>query len=180
MQTYIALLRGINVSGQKLVKMDRLRSLFSQCGFENVRTYVQSGNLVFEAPRVSIAQLARKIEKEILEEFGFSVPVLVIPKAEFEKVVARNPFSGEKGGNPSRLYVTYHSQAPVRARLNVLAAIPAGNDRFHYAKGAVYLSCPEGYGKTKLSNAAIERALEGVATTRNWKTVNELSRLAAN
>jgi uncharacterized protein (DUF1697 family) len=180
MQTYIALLRGINVSGQKLVKMDRLRSAFSQCGFENVRTYVQSGNVVFEAPRAPIATLTRQIEKEILAEFGFSVPVLVIPKADFEKVIERNPFSGEKGGIPSRLYVTFLSRTPVKARLNVLAAIPAGNDRFHYAKGAVYLSCPEGYGKAKLSNAAIERALEGVATTRNWKTVNELCRLAAN
>jgi uncharacterized protein (DUF1697 family) len=184
--THIAMLRGINVSGHKIVKMDRLRESLTALGFENVRTYVQSGNLVFEAkvgapaelPAEIATKIATKIAARILRDFGFSVPVTVLTAEEMGRVVKDNPFLKEAGIDLSKLHVTFLSEAPAAAGLKKMGAAAAGPDRFHCRRSSVYLHCPEGYGTTKLSNNAIEKALALGATTRNWKTVTALHQMS--
>lgn len=180
MPTYIAMLRGINVSGHKPVKMERLRESFAALGFANVRTYVQSGNGVFEAKAAAPAGIGAKIAARIERDFGFSVPVMVVTSEEMGRVVKENPFLKEAGIDLSRLHVTFLSEAPGAPGLKRLGALQAGADRLACRSRSVYLHCPGGYGNSKLSNNAIERALSVGATTRNWKTVTTLHQMASS
>jgi uncharacterized protein (DUF1697 family) len=181
--TFIAMLRGINVGGHKIVKMERLRATFEALGFGNVRTYVQSGNLVFDGqgvPAKPAEKIAEKIAARIERDFGFSVPVTVLTGEALGRVVAENPFVKEKGIDPAKLHVTFLSGPATAEGLKKLGALPAGPDRFSCptTSTSVYLHCPEGYGTSKLANGAIEKALALGATTRNWKTVTTLHRMA--
>jgi uncharacterized protein (DUF1697 family) len=178
MPTAIALLRGINVSGHQVMKMEPLRGSFEALGFGNVRTYVQSGNVVFEAKAGDLAGLPGKLAARLLRDFGFSVPVTVRAAEEMGRVVRENPFLKEKGIDLSKLHVTFLSDIPSGAGLKKLGGMATGPDRFHCRRTSVYLHCPEGYGNTRLSNNAIEKALAVGATTRNWKTVTTLLQMS--
>ena len=156
--------------------MEDLRVSFEDLGFNQVRTYVQSGNVIFAARKNS--NLSVKIEKKILEEFGFNVSVFVKTPGEIARVIRDNPFPKLSGSDDSRLYVTFLSApAPPRAE-NTLKGLVTGQERFHVGRREIYLHCPIGYGKTKLSNTTIEKKLGVVATTRNWRSVNALLALA--
>ncbi len=174
MTIYIAMLRGINVGGQKIVKMEKLRASFEKLGFRRVRTYVQSGNVIFEAAKASSNRLSKIIEEKILSDFGFSVPVVLRTSDEMKKIVNDNSFAKEKGIDHSKLHVTFFSELPRKDALEMLDGLNAFPDQFRGANREVYLYCPNGYGRTKLSNTAFERLLSVEATTRNWKTVNTL------
>jgi uncharacterized protein (DUF1697 family) len=178
MPTYIAMLRGINVSGQKKMKMDRLRESFEALGFAQVRTYVQSGNVIFHATRSSLTDLSRKAEERIRSDFGFSVSVISRTSGEISKTIQGNPFLKKPGIDSSKLYVTFLSQVPMPAVLKKLDTWTAEPDEFRYCGREIYLYCPNGYGRTKLSNNAFERVLSVAATTRNWKTVNKLHEIS--
>jgi len=181
MPSYVAMLRGINVSGSKPVKMDALRASFEALGFKNVRTYVQSGNVVFDAKERAAAPLGPKIVARIKRDFGFDVPVLVLGAAELGKVVDENPFLRQRGQeiDATKLHVTFLAAAPAAAGLKKMEGVSSGRDAFRCLGTSIYLLCPDGYGNTKLSNNAFERALGAAATTRNWKTVTTLASLAA-
>jgi uncharacterized protein (DUF1697 family) len=179
MPSYVAMLRGINVSGSKMIKMEALRAMFEALGFENVRTYVQSGNVVFQAKERAAAPLGAKIAARIKRDFGFDVPTLVLGARELARVVEENPFLSESGVDPSKLHVTFLHAKPGAAGLKKMAGVSSGRDRFRCLGTSIYLVCPDGYGRTKLSNNVFERALAVGATTRNWKTVTALSALAA-
>jgi uncharacterized protein (DUF1697 family) len=172
--TYVALLRGINLGGHKIVKMDQLRKMFEEMGFAGVKTYIQSGNVVFNAPARDRVSLAKKIEEKIVRQFGFPVPVLVKTAAEVGYVVRNNPLVKEKDIDISRLHVTFLLSIPERSALKMLDGIDAEEDRFCCAGEAVYLYCPNGYHATKLGNNVLEKMLKVGTTTRNWKTVNQL------
>jgi len=176
-RTYIALLRGVNVGGNTL-SMERLRGLGAEFGLRNARTYVQSGNLVFEADRTA-AHWSATLERALAGKSRLPIRVLVRTGAEIAAVVERNPFLREKGIEPARLYVTFLNRAPAKPALAALSAIDAGADRLHRAGLEVYLHCPTGYGRSKLNNNVIERALGIAATTRNWRTVTVLAEMAA-
>jgi len=178
MPSYVAMLRGINVSGSKPVKMEALRASFEALGFKNVRTYVQSGNVVFEAKERAAGPLGPKIVARIKRDFGFDVPVLVLGAAELSRVVAENPFVDERGVDLTKLHVTFLAGAPAAAGLKKMEGVSSGRDAFRCLGQIVYLLCPDGYGNTKLSNNALERALGAAATTRNWKTVTTLAAMA--
>ena len=174
------MLRGINVSGHKVIRMEDLRQSCAALGFQNLQTYVQSGNIVFLAPAQPPAALSQRISQTILKDFGFHVPVVVRTSKEMGEVIQGNPFLQEKGIDISRLHVTFLSDpAPASARKN-LQALSANPDRFHLARRHIYLHCPDGYGRSKLSNTAIEKALSLGATTRNWKTVTTLFAMASS
>jgi uncharacterized protein (DUF1697 family) len=179
MPIYISLLRGINVSGQKQVRMDQLRDLFASLNFKNVKTYIQSGNVVFDGKKSDPLALSSKIKAKILDELGFSVPVFTISASDMKKVVLMNPFLKKKGIEISKLHVTFLLDSPTNEGLGKLSMIQAGQDEFKAIESFIYLSCPNGYGTSKLTNTAIERLLRVEATTRNWKTVNELSKLSS-
>ena len=180
MPNYVAMLRGINVSGSKPVKMDALRVSFEALGFKNVRTYVQSGNVVFEAKERAAAPLGPKIVARIKRDFGFDVPVLVLGAGELARVVEENPFLKQRGVDLTKLHVTFLAAPPVVAGLKKMEGVSSGRDAFRCLGTTIYLLCPDGYGNTKLSNNAFERALGAAATTRNWKTVTTLAALASN
>jgi uncharacterized protein (DUF1697 family) len=173
MQTCVALLRGINVGG-KTIKMEPLRAAFEELGFSRIKTYVQSGNVVFAATSASPAQLSRTIEERILHDFDLSIRVVVKTVKEVEEIVKRNPFVKEKAIDHSKLHVTFLSEIPKKIAAQDLEGLATNAERFHVADQQIYLYCPNGYGRTKLSNSAIEKKLSVVATTRNWRTANAL------
>jgi uncharacterized protein (DUF1697 family) len=175
MTTYISMLRAINVGGQKKIAMEALRGLYAGLGFNNVQIYVQSGNVVFDSAEPEAAVLVGQIETQIEQSFGFSVLVFVRSAPYFQRIIAANPFV-KAGADITKLHVTF-LYSP--ADLNSLSLPAASDDQFAPSEQAVYLLCPNGYGKTRLSNDFFERKLKVPATTRNWNTVNALSQLAA-
>ncbi len=180
MPAYIAMLRGINVGGgQKPVRMEQLRESCGTLGLRSVKTYVQSGNIVFLDERRSPANLSKGISEAILRDFGFRVPVLVKTAKEMEQVIQRNPFLKQTGIDPTKLHVTFLPEAASKGALKGLDELPTKPDRFYAGRQEIYLYCPDGYGKTKLSNAAFEKALSMETATRNWKTVGTLFEMAS-
>jgi uncharacterized protein (DUF1697 family) len=177
--TYIALLRGINVGGHKIVKMEKLRNALMMLGFEDVKTYIQSGNVVFKAPSRELENLSTRIEETVLREFGFPVPVIVRTAEELGEVLKENQFCREKGVDASKLYVTFLSRLPERTAVKMLDAIPVAPDRFCCSGREIYLHCPNGLGGTKLSFDAFEKVLSVGATTRNWNTVTRLYEMSS-
>ena len=178
MMTYIAMLRGINVGRGKMVKMERLRTLFAGLGFGEVKTYVQSGNVVFQSERKSPAELTRTIEAKIQRDFGFAVPVLVKTSKELARIVHKNPLLRVKGIDVSKLHVTFLSDAPPKTATKVLEDLATTRERFRILNREIYLYCPDGYGNSKLTNNTIEKKFSLVATTRNWRTVSALLEMA--
>src|SRR4051812_14026598 len=173
MATCVALLRGVNVGG-KTLKMEALRTGLEELGFADIRTYVQSGNVVFVSPETSAARLSKKIEDRILDEFGLAVSVLVKTAKEMKQIVKENPFLKDKAIDESKLHVTFLSDIPKGPTVEKLKALQPMGNAFQTVGSQIYLYCPNGYGRTKLSNNAIEKKLSVVATTRNWRTVNTL------
>jgi uncharacterized protein (DUF1697 family) len=180
MMTYIAMLRGINVGPGKVVKMERLRTSFATLGFGEVRTYVQSGNVVFQSERKSPAELTRTIEAKIQRDFGFTVPVLIKTSKELAQIVRANPLLRVKGIDVSKLHVTFLSDAPPKTAARVLEDLATTRERVRILNREIYLYCPDGYGQSKLTNNTIEKKFSLVATTRNWRTVNALLEMAGS
>jgi uncharacterized protein (DUF1697 family) len=176
MQTYISMLRGINVSGQKQVRMADLKSMYELLGLENVQTYIQSGNVVFDSPEQDAAKLSKSIEAKIEETFGFSVPVLMRTADDFQRVIESHPFAKE---DPIRVLVTFLYETPDRSKLDELSRYEDKVDKFVIGEQEIFLFCPGGYGKTKLSNNFFERKLGVLATTRNWKSVQAMYEMAS-
>ena len=168
--TYITILRGINLGSHNVIKMEALRKVFAAAGFGNVRTYIQSGNVVFEAEATNTSELAAQVSTIILNEFGFQVPVLVLTQSEWAQIVAENPFLPEFAEDTKSLHITFLAALPDVSNIARIEAEKYLPDRFSVIGKAVYLYCPNGYGNTKLHNAFFENKLKVAATTRNWKT----------
>lgn len=180
MPTYIALLRGINVSGQKKIKMAELRQQLSAAGLKRVQTYIQSGNILFEHPAAPEGHLSAKIAGTIRAAYGFEVPVLVLTAAQLESIARANPLKAEAEADPRRTLVTFLEAVPEIDAVEALESARAASEQFRHIGKAIYLHCPDGYGRTKLNNNFIERKLKVPATTRNWKTVAQLLHMAAS
>jgi uncharacterized protein (DUF1697 family) len=176
LQTSIALLRGINVGGKKKVSMGDLRALFDELEAEDVRTHLQSGNVVFKSV-LRDTELIDRVEKAIARELGLKVTVVVRTKAQLAKVVANNPFA-EKVKEQAKLHVAFLAAAPARDSVRGLDPTYGAPDEFRLAGREIYLYYPNGYGRTKINNAYFERKLGVAATTRNWNTVTKLAELA--
>ena len=177
MVSYVALLRGINLGGHKKIAMDELRRLFVTLGHSDVKTYIQSGNVLFRSSVDKESQVARDIESRIVQDLGLSVTVLLRSRRDLSDVVAHNPLLGPRT-DPSKLHVTFLAEHPDRGRVARLDPPFDGSDELSVAGREIYLHCPNGYGRTKLNNAYFERALGVAATTRSWKTVTKLHDLA--
>ena len=175
--TYIALLRGINVGGHKLIKMEALRKSLERLPFTNVSTYIQSGNILFESPNEDSAQLQRSIAEIIKMDFGFEVPVVIVTLDELNDVVVNNPYSERILSDPAQPYISFLSEIPTRERVATLKEVDFGNDEFTVYKRWLYILY-ESAAKTKLSNVVIERKLNLQSTARNWKTVHKLIELS--
>ena len=177
MKTYIAFLRGINVGGQKKIPMAELRELLSKSGFENVKTYIQSGNVIFQSTEGNIESLELNIQNTIKNYFGFEVPVIVkIPK-ELKQIFDACPFSEEEKLNS---YFMMLYAVPDRAIVDEVLNISYPNEIFHISNDCVYFYCATGYGKAKMSNNFFERKLKVTATARNYKTMVKLLSLSTD
>ena len=177
MGTYIVLLRGINVSGQKLIKMDALKQSLSKLNVQNISTYVQSGNVVFKSESNS-SELSNNIKDVILKDFGFDVPVLVFSISEWERILNQNPIKEITVEDVSALYFVLYTSVPKAIDLSVIEDKKAASEQFYIGENVVYLSCPDGFGKTKLNNNFFESKLKVQASTRNWKTAYHLLEMA--
>lgn len=171
MQTYVSILRGINVSGQKKIKMVDLRAMYESLGFSNIVSYIQSGNVAFQSPLQDQRSLAQQIEAAILDHFTFEVPVIVLNQTELENTLTNNPFSEEK---QSRSYVTFLAEEPEYGRVEKVKALDYAPEEWVLAGKIIYFYSPSGYGRAKMSNNFFEQKLKVRATTRNWKTVHKL------
>ncbi len=180
MTTYISMLRGINLGPHNRIKMEFLRTSLATIGLDQIRTYVQSGNAVFSCADVPTAKLSEKIERQILKDFGLTVSVISLTADEMKSTIQKNPFVKQSGIDCSKMHVTFLAENPAPSAIKKLEALVAGADQFRYSARAVYLYCPGGYGETKLSNNAFEKLLLVRATTRNWKSVNNLYQMAAD
>jgi uncharacterized protein (DUF1697 family) len=178
MQTYISILRGINLGGHNTIKMEELKNLLSKFGFKNIETYIQSGNVVYQYKSIATKKLDILIQDKILQQFKFDVPVITLTIDELKSTAKCNPFSKDKKKDTSFLHITYLSDEPQEDNLDKITGLSYSPDEFMIIGKAVYLYCPNGYGNTKLSNKFLENKLKTSATTRNWKTTNELIAMA--
>jgi uncharacterized protein (DUF1697 family) len=151
--------------------MDSLRQVYESLGLRKVRSYLQSGNLLFESEEPDRSVLVRSIEAGIQAACGYRVPVFLRQADELRVLLDGNPFLAGRNEDRSRLYVTFLYQPPDGAAWGRLQAPAATLDEFMPGDSAIYLFCPQGYGKTKLSNSFFERKLGMPLTTRNWNTV---------
>jgi uncharacterized protein (DUF1697 family) len=173
----IALLRGINVGGHRKVPMAQLRELMQKLGYSDVKTYVQSGNVVFTGPDDPPAKVERKLEQAIEDEFGFDVAVMVRSRDELAAVVAANPL-GEVAADPARYLVMFLDGEVDPARVADVDAASLAPEAFTIRGREVYIFMPGGFADSPARKALTEKRLGVSATARNWRTVEKLLALA--
>jgi len=172
------MLRGINVGGHKRMKMEKLRASCEALGFEQVKTFIQSGNVIFEAQKVSPGALSKKVEERILSDFGFSVDVISRTREELAKIIRNNPLLKEQSIDPSKFHVVFLSDAPAPAAVKKLESLTLAPDRVRFGNKEIYFYFPNGVSGSSLWKHPVDRVLSVVATMRNWNTVNKLYAMA--
>jgi uncharacterized protein (DUF1697 family) len=174
----IAMLRAVNVAGHQKIGMEALKTLCSAMGWKDVKTYIQSGNIVFREVGKTPEKLARKLEDGIEAEFGFRPAVLVRTAAEMRKVIANNPFAQRDEVQPNKLLVVFMSSAPTQKTVDQVLALPCDPEEIHILGREIYIYYPEGMARPKIPLARLERILQCSSTGRNWNTVNKLLAMA--
>jgi uncharacterized protein (DUF1697 family) len=172
MDTYIALLRGINVGGSHMLPMKDLKLLFEKNGCVDVQTYIQSGNVVFRSEMSDAERLAKQVTSAVLKDRGFEPRVLVLTWRALERAAAGNPFP-EADDNPASVHLFFLCELARKADVKSMEALKAKTERFALKGKVLYLHTPDGFGKSKLA-ARAERLLGVEATARNWRTVTTL------
>ena len=174
MNTYICLLRGINVGGNRIIKMDHLKAWFKQLGAVNASSFIQSGNIIYQAKKaIPVKAIADRIEKET----GFLVPVIQLTIKEFETIILSNPYLKQKK-DPAFFHVFFLSAFPNPNKMDTVKKKIEATDVFEIWENALYQFCPNGYSQSKLTNSLIDKSLGLVSTTRNWKTCLSILEMA--
>ncbi len=179
MVTYIAFLRGINVAGKNKIPMAELRELCESIELKDVQTYIQSGNIIFKSVVDSTSELEGLLAEAILNRFGFEVPVLIRTTDQVSAILNDNPFASDDDSIKKQLYFVLVGSSPSIETLIKFKTEVFANEEFSIADGCIYLKCNAGYGKAKLNNNLIERKLNVMATTRNYRTMNKLLEMAS-
>jgi uncharacterized protein (DUF1697 family) len=175
---YVALLRSVNIGGYGRIKMNDLRESFTTLGYDDVITYIQSGNVLFSTASRSEKAIAEAIEGQLAEDFGDAPAVLLRTVPELRRIGAASPYA-KAGADPARHHVTFLATAPSKDVLKSLELPPSGKDELVIDGREVYVHTPNGYAETKYTGTFLERRLGGVSTTRNWNSVTKLSELAS-
>jgi uncharacterized protein (DUF1697 family) len=178
MPRYVALLRSVNVAGHGRVAMDDLRASFTALGYEDVVTYIQTGNVLFTAPSQSEKAVVAAVEEQMARDFGDAPAVLLRTLPGLRRIGSASPFA-KAGADPARHHVTFLAGAPSKAALAALDLPPSGRDELVIDGREVYVHTPDGYAGTKYTGTFLERRLGVVSTTRNWNTVTKLCQLGA-
>ena len=164
------MIRGINVSGQKKIKMADLKAHMEDLGFSEVQTYIQSGNIIFRVNDLRPEKIEHLISYKIKKEYGWEVPVIVRSTEEIKIILKDNPYLDKK--DPNRLFVTFLTDEPLLENFENLHAVDYSPEEYRFAGKDIYLYLPNGYGKARMNNNFFEKKLKVSATTRNWKTLN--------
>jgi uncharacterized protein (DUF1697 family) len=175
---YVALLRSVNIGGYGRMAMSDLRQTFGSLGYEDVVTYIQSGNVLFSTAARSEDAIVEAIEQRIAHDFGDAPAVLLRTVTDLRRIGKKSPFA-KKGADPARHHVTFLAEAPSKATVAALTLPPSGKDELVVDGREVYVHTPNGYANTKYTGTLIERRLGVVSTTRNWNTVSKLCELAS-
>jgi len=173
MTTHLALLRGINVSGHNMMKMEALKTMLENIGFQNVRTYLQSGN-VFVDSEEEASKVGFIIKQEIFKVFGHEVPTIVITKKDLELCFENNPYFKEKDIDTKKLYVAFVSTILKKENINDLKISQFKPDEASIDGNRIFIKYDVGAGKTRLESKYIEKKLNVTVTMRNWNTVTNL------
>ena len=177
MNVYIALLRGINVGGRKVILMADLKRVFENLGFPKVTTYIQSGNVIFRSEKKSELELENRINSGIKRSFHFDVKVIVKDLNEIAEIVRRNPFQEKELKPGEKIYFTLLYQKPANERITDLNKTRNDIDGFQVIDRTVYILCRKGYGKTLYNKNFIEKVLKVDATSRNLETMKKLTEI---
>ena len=178
MAVIVSMLRGVNVGGHNMVKMEALRALYESIGLRDPQTYVQSGNVVFRTDVRNVAAVATKIEDAIERSFGFRTPVVVRTSSELRDVIAGNPFARRRGIDPRKLLVTFLASHPSAEAREQVLQIKTEPEELHIDGREVYMYFPNGLARPKLSWVAVEKKLRTPGTGRNWNSVTKLLEIA--
>ena len=174
---HVALLRGINLGAANRLPMKDLARIFSGVGCANVRTYIQSGNVIFEGDDALVEGIEEAAERAIRDEFGYEVPVIVRSAAALREVAAANPYLA-RGEDPKSLHVLFLKDRPAEAAVASLDPARSPGDAFTVVGREIYLFCPNGLARTKLTNEYFDTRLQTKGTVRNWNTLLKLIELA--
>jgi uncharacterized protein (DUF1697 family) len=178
MTVYISLLRGINVAGKKLIKMADLRTLYQQTSFDNVQSYIQSGNVLFTADEQACVDIADKIQRAIFTQYQFDVPVFVLTPEALKTARDNLPFNDvDITQDGSKLLLCFLSDVSNNS-IELLTPYLKSNERIEIIDKVLYLHCQDGVGRTKLTHRQIEKKLQVAATSRNVKTIDKLISMA--
>lgn len=175
--SYVALLRGVNVGGKNRLPMKDLASIFEEAGCSDVRTYIQSGNVFFEARPTTAERLPALVSDLIVERFGFRAPVILRTARELEQILRENPLASPST-EAETLHVMFLAEAPSASAVSGLDPKRSPPDTFAVVGREIYLCCPNGLARTKLTNQYFDTRLATVSTTRNWRPVSKLAELA--
>jgi uncharacterized protein (DUF1697 family) len=170
MAAQLALMRGINVGGKNILPMKELAIMFEAAGCAKVRTFIQSGNVIFTAAPKVCEGLSRAIAAQVVKKYGFRTPVILRTAQQLRHAVAGNPFPGEE----DRLHLMFLQDKPSAGSVAGLDANRSAPDRFLVRGAEIYLHLPNGVARSKLTNAWFDSQLSTVSTLRNWRTVTKL------
>lgn len=174
MKVYISLLRGINVSGHKIIKMETLRKVYENIGFKEVKSYIQSGNLIFRSGEENVSKIEEIIRKEIGKEFGFEVRVKVLIAQELESALNENPFLKDNSLDLKQHYFAFLDQNPSQENWEILKNLELNGEQMELGEKVLFVYYPNGAGQSKLSTNLIENKLKVSATMRNLNTSRKL------
>lgn len=174
---HLCLLRGINVSGHNMIKMEVLKTTLEAIGFQNVQTYIQSGNVFVDTEEENPAAVGFKIKQEIFKTLGHEVPVVVIGKSDLEACLKNNPFLKEQETDIKKLYVAFVSTSLRSDSINNLKISQFKPDEASIDDNRIYIKYAVGAGKTRFDQKYIEKKLNVTATIRNWNTVTQLLKM---
>jgi uncharacterized protein (DUF1697 family) len=179
MKSYIAFLRGVNMTGHNSIKMADLSNLFIKMGFSDAETYIQSGNVIFtDHGDILPSDFSKTIEKEILQKFNYIVPSMIRTSQELTDLLSVNPFLGERDFNPAKMAVMFLHEEPSASQLMKVADVDYPPDKFKIIGRDIFIFCPNGFGKTKLYTNFFEKKMGVTGTARNWKTITTILNIA--
>ena len=181
---YLALLRGVNVSGKNLIKMSDLKAALLAQNLQEVDTYIQSGNLIFSSEIQEKCKIEEIIQSCLFEQFKLTVPVIVLTDFELNQLITNHPFQSDPNSAPSHYYITFFKSTVNALDYQLLENRLSEGESIYLTPNCLYLHCPNGYGNTKLSNQWIDNKLGVVATSRNWNTclklLNKINKILDN
>jgi uncharacterized protein (DUF1697 family) len=178
MPVLISMLRGVNVVGRNKIKMDALRAVYASLKFEDPRTYIQSGNVIFRTKEKNSAALAKKIQNAIERKFGFRPEVMLRTIDEMRAAIAASPFPADRGLEPDKILVTFLGEHAGPESHKTLLSLKEYPEELHLIGRELYIYFPDGVGQSKLRWSKVEKLLQTAGTARNWNSVTKLLAIA--